>query len=60
MTKYNLLDKRENGFLQVNSTETTLLSFYDDIYSSLDHDKPQQLILLDLSSAFDTYDFDTK
>ena len=49
----------DNGFRQGHTTEKTLLSLFDDIYTSLDNNKPQQLILLDLSSAFDTFDFDT-
>ena len=59
MTKYNLLGNRQNGFRQGHSTETTLLSFFDDLYTSLANNKSQQLILLDLSSAFDTLEFNT-
>ena len=38
-----------------HSNETILLSLFDDLYTSLDNNKPQHLILLDVSSAFDTY-----
>ena len=41
-----------------STTETTLLSLFDDLYKSLDSNLPIQLILLDLSAAFDTIDFD--
>ena len=54
LTKYNLLDNRQNGFRQEHSSETTLLSLFDDLYTSLVNNKSQQLILLDLSSTFDT------
>ena len=40
--------------LYSHSIETTLLSLFDNIYWSLDVDRSIQLILLDLSSAFDT------
>ena len=59
LTKYNLLDNRQNGFQQGHITENTLLSLFDDLYTSLANDKSQQLILLDLSSAFDTLEFNT-
>ena len=59
MTKYNLLDNSQNGFRQGHSTETTLLSLVDDLYTSLANNKSQQLILLELSSAFDTLEFST-
>ena len=58
-TKYNLLDNRQDGFRQGHITETTLLSLFDDLYTSLANNKSQQLILLDLSSAFDTFEFNT-
>ena len=54
LIKYKLLDNRQNGFRQGHSTETTLLSLFDDLYTSLANNKSQQLILLDLCSAFDT------
>ena len=57
LTKYNILDNRQNGFRQGHSTETTLLSLFDDLHTSLANNKAQQLILLNLSSAFDTLEF---
>ena len=51
LSKYTLLDNRQNGFRQGHSSETTLLS--------LAINKSQQLILLDLSSAFDKLEFNT-
>ena len=58
LNTYDLLDRRQNAFRKNNSTETTLLSLFDDLYKSLDNNLPIQLILLDLSAAFDTIDFD--
>ena len=57
LTKYNLLNNRQNGFRQKHCTETTLLSLFDDFYTSLANNISQQLIIFDLSSAFDTLDF---
>ena len=49
-----------NGFRQEHSTETTLLSLLDHtLYTSLANNKSQQLILLDLYSAFDKPEFNT-
>ena len=42
-----------------HSNETILFSLFDDLYTSLDNNKPQHLILLDVSSAFDTFDVNT-
>ena len=39
---------------KLHSTETTVLSLFDDIYNSLDTGQPIQIILLDLSYVFDT------
>ena len=57
LTKYNLLDNRQNGFRQGHSNETTILSLFDDLHTSLVNNKSQQLLLLELSSAFDTLEF---
>ena len=45
-----LLDIRQNTFRILHSTETIVLSLFDDLYNS----QPIKLILLDLSSAFYT------
>ena len=39
LIKYNLLDNRQNDFRQGHSTETTLLSLFDDLYTSLANNK---------------------
>ena len=59
MTKYNLLDNRQKGFRQGYRTETNLLAIFDDLHTSLANNKSQQLILLELSSEFDTLEFNT-
>ena len=53
-----LLDIRQNAFRKLHSTETTVLSLFDDLYNSLDNGQPIQLILLDLSPALDTLKHD--
>ena len=49
-----VLDIRQNVFRKLHSTETTVLSLFDELYNSLDIGQPIQLILFDLSSTFDT------
>ena len=41
LTKYNLLDNRQNGFRQGHSSETTLFLLFDDLYTSLANNKYQ-------------------
>ena len=36
LNTYDLLDRRQNAFRKNHSTETTLLSLFDDLYKSLD------------------------
>ena len=50
---FNILDTN-CGFRKFHSTETTLISLTNNILWTLDHNKNIQLLLLDLSSAFDT------
>ena len=50
---FNILDHKQSGFRKLHSTETTLSILIDDILWTLDHNKNIQLLLLDLSSAFD-------
>ena len=45
---------QENIVTQFRSTETTILSLFDELCNSLDTGKPIQLILLNLSFAFNT------
>ena len=49
-----LLDIRRITFRKLHSTETTVLSLFEDLYNSLDNEQPIQLKLLDLYFAFDT------
>ena len=51
---YNIFHPKQSGFRQFHSTEITLISLTDDILWTLDHNKYIQLLLLDISSAFDT------
>ena len=58
LTANNILDPQQSAFRKLHSTETTILSLLDDLLESLDNDFPTQLLLLDLSSAFDTINLD--
>ena len=46
-------------FRKCHSTETTLISLTGDILWTLDHKNNIQLLLLDLSSDFDTIEYDS-
>ena len=50
------VDKYQSEYLPYRSTETALTLIINDILISLDNKAPCYLILLDLSSAFDTLD----
>lgn len=48
----------QSAYTQGCSTETTLLQIQNDILMSLDKQQAVCLVLLDISSAFDTIDHD--
>ena len=56
VNKNNLFDPFQSAFLNGHSIETALLHITDIILSTLNSNTCCQLILLDLSSAFDTLD----
>ena len=53
---HNLFDEYQNAYRPGHSTETTLLKISDDILKYVDNSDSVQLILLDLSCAFDSLD----
>lgn len=56
LDQHNVFDKFQSGFRKHHSTETALLKVSSDIMMSADSGKCTVLVLLDLSSAFDTVD----
>jgi len=54
----NLDDELQSAYRKKHSTETALLKVVSDIRSCIDQDKGVVLMLLDLSAAFDTVDYD--
>ena len=56
LTKNNLLAKFQSAYRQFHSTETGLLRVCNDILQAIDEGQEVVLVLLDLSSAFDTID----
>ena len=53
---YNLLSVHQSAYREGHGTETALLSTVNHILCALDEDKISVLLLLDLSTAFDTID----
>ena len=50
----NLNKPFQSAYRRLHASETALLRVCSDIWAALDHYKGTQLVLLDLSSAFDT------
>ena len=50
----SIADKFQSAYLPLRGTERALTKIIDDIAISIDSNSPTYLILLDLSSAFDT------
>ena len=56
LEKSNLIDSFQSAYRPLYSTETYSTHLLNDIIKSLDSECPTQLLLLDLSAAFDTLD----
>ena len=52
----NLLPDRQSAYRRFHSTETAIAAVHNDLVRAADSDRVTALILLDLSSAFDTVD----
>ena len=52
----NLLDEFQSAYRALHSTETALINVMDDFLNFKDSNFPIQILLLDLSAAFDTLD----
>ena len=54
LNQNNILIENQHGFRSNHSCVTQLITLTEDISSALDHQKQIDIILLDLSKAFDT------
>jgi len=53
-----LLPARQSAYRRFHSTETAITTVHNDLVQAADADQVTALVLLDLSSAFDTVDHD--
>jgi len=51
-----LFPERQSAYRQFHSAESAVLALHNNIVSAIDQDEVTGLVLLDLSSAFDTVD----
>ena len=58
MTANNLHTHSQHGYKSNHSTETLLLRFYNDILVAIDQNRGVVVLLINLSSAFDTVQHD--
>ena len=58
MTRHNMFEELQPAYKAQHSTETTLVKVFYEIMLNVDNGSGSFLILLDLSSAFDTIDYD--
>ena len=58
MTAKNLHINSQHGYKSYHSTETLLVKFYNDILVAIDRNRGVVVLLIDLSSAFDTVQHD--
>jgi len=56
--EHHLLPAKQSAYRRFHSTETAVLVVYNDIVCAVDSGQLEQLVLLDLSSAFPTVDHD--
>ena len=55
---HKLLPERQSAYRHLHSTETAIAAVHNDLVCAADADQVAALVLLDLSSAFDTVDHD--
>ena len=53
---HTLLPAQQSAYRPFHSTETAVLSVHNDLVRAVDDCRVSQLVLLDLSAAFDTVD----
>ena len=56
LSKFSLLPVHQSAYRANHSTETALLSLFDDLLTTANQKDASALVLLDLSAAFDTID----
>jgi len=56
LPSHSQLTKFQSGFRSMHSTESALLQVLSDVYSAVDREQVTLLLLVDVSTAFDTVD----
>ena len=56
LEEVSVVPRYQSAYRMLHSTETALCKIHDDLVSNTCHGKASLLVLLDLSSAFDTVD----
>ena len=58
ISKYNLINDNQFGFLKNKNTSDAILEFLDNLYDSLNNNQLHLALYLDFSKAFDTVNHD--
>ena len=58
LSENELYPINQSAYRKNHSTETTIVSIFDNIYNAIDNGNKVQLVLLDMSAAFDSISYE--